>query len=291
MSHRSALCIAVFCVRYTNMDAVVPSVRNSDFLLVGGMVEQWHEPSQRWRLDHRCRQLHVHNYTLSQVWGYQATQRACMVCSSISEVRHAATYRRWDHRCAPSPMTVQVFAANVAQFRAFGGWDVTLDGDAAFMDLFIRARGFGKGTGGQPRQLVGHCLQLQFERLNQCAVDPTGQVATKLYEPLGVKHGIASFSRDHRMQPDVDLCGSDVAAAGVVNPGIDGLATSPCMLAAMEALVLSVGDALASAGIPHAVRMRAACARDLCGVGNVASRVVCARGAWCRLLASCMRAR
>lgn len=95
MSHRSALCIAVFCVRYTNMDAVVPSVRNSDFLLVGGMVEQWHEPSQRWRLDHRCRQLHVHNYTLSQVWGYQATQRACMVCSSISEVRHAATYRRW----------------------------------------------------------------------------------------------------------------------------------------------------------------------------------------------------
>ena len=71
------------------MKAVVEHLQRTDFLLVGGMVEQWHEPSKRWRIDHRCRQLHVHNYTMSQVWGYQATQRGCMVCSAVSEVSAA----------------------------------------------------------------------------------------------------------------------------------------------------------------------------------------------------------
>ena len=69
---------------------------------------------------------------------------------------------------------------------------------------------------------------------------------------MGAKFGIVSFSRDHRMQPDVDLCDE---GEGAVNTGTDGLATNPCTLKAMETLVLTVGDALQSAGIRYAVSL------------------------------------
>ena len=217
--------------RYTNLEAVERYAANTDFVMVGGMVEQYHTKSKRWRLDHRCRQLHMHNYTMSETWGYQTSQRACMVCHAVSEV----------------------FVANVARFRAFGGWDTALDGEAAFVDLFIRARGFGRGTTGQPRHLVGHCLELQFLRLNECAVDPQGDAARPLFAPLARKFGLVEFARDHRFQPNLKVCGSPAALIGNTGHG-DALATNPCLLDAMERFLLQVSTTLSRHNIQHAVR-------------------------------------
>lgn len=92
-----------------------------------------------------CYQMRVTNSSTAFVWGYTRSTRGCMVCDRVANAFVAPT-------------------AALQQGGKLGPFDVALDGEAVYDDLWLRGR-------MDARLAFGHCKQLQVRLVSECAAD------------------------------------------------------------------------------------------------------------------------